>query len=108
MTPDQDIFKTFDMIFTEPPKPLNSYKLRLDMTNPDNLNVKIDDILINIFFNGMRTLYGEATNLLNVTQEQHTNLNIYMESLGYNVMFEYIYDSNNIPTNVKVWCEQLN
>jgi len=107
MTTEQDAFQIFDVIFTESPKPPSTYNLRLDTSNPDNVNVKIDDILINIFFNGMKTLYGETTNLRNITQEQYENLNKYMQSLGYNAIFEYVYDDDNFPINVKVWFEKL-
>jgi hypothetical protein len=108
MTTEQDAFQIFDVIFTESPKPSNTYNLRLDASNPDNVNVKIDDILINIFFNGIKTLYGETTTLRNITQEQYENLNKYMQSLGYNTIFEYVYDDDNLPVNVKVWFEQIN
>lgn len=107
MTHEQDAFKTFEIIFTEEPKPQNTYNLRLDESNPDNSNVKIEDILINIFFHGMKTLFGEECNLRIITQEQYEYLNKYIQSLGYSTIFEYEYDDDNFPINVKVWFEKL-
>ena len=107
MTSEQNAFKVFDVIFTDEPKPPNTYNLRLDESNPENSSIKIDDILVNIFFNGMKTLFGETTNLRNITQEQYEHLNKYMQSLGYNTIFEYEYD-DNFPINVKIWFEQIN
>ncbi len=107
MTHEQDAFKVFEVIFKEEAKPPNTYNLRLDNSKPENANIKIDDILVNIFFSGMKTLFGEETNLRNITQEQYENLNKYMHSLGYNTIFEYIYDDDNFPINVKIWFEKL-
>jgi hypothetical protein len=107
MTHEQDAFQVFEIIFKEEPKPSNTYDLKLDESNPENANIKIDDILINVFFNGMKILYGETTNLRNITQEQYENLNKYMQSLGYNAIFEYEYDDDNFPINVKVWFEKV-
>ena len=107
MTHEQDAFQTLEIIFKEDPKPPNTFNLRLDDSNPENVTIKIEDILINVFFNGMKSLYGEATNLRNITQEQYENLNKYIHSLGYNTIFEYEYDDDNFPINVKVWFEKL-
>lgn len=107
MTTEQDAFQILSMIFSEPPKDTNTYSLRLDDSNPDNQNVNINDILINVFFNGLRILYGESVTLRNITQEQYENINKYMHSLGYNTVFEYEYDDDNFPINVKIWFEPL-
>lgn len=107
MNSEQDAFLVFNIIFKEEPKPPNTYNLRLDETNPDNSNIRIDDIIINIFFHGMKTLYGENTNLRTITQEQFDHLNKYIKSLGYNMIFKYEYDANNFPTNVNIWFEKL-
>jgi hypothetical protein len=107
MTHEQDAFKIFEVIFTEDPKPSNTYNLRLDDSNPENANIRIDDILINIFLHGMKTLFGVDVNLRTITQEQYEHLNKYMHSLGYNTHFQYEYDDDNFPINVKVWFEKL-
>lgn len=103
---EQDAFKVLNIIFNEPPKEPNTFNLRLDDSNPENANVKMDDILINVFFNGLKTLFGE-NNLTNITQEQYNHINKYMHSLGYNTIFDYEYDENNNPTRIKIWFESL-
>lgn len=107
MTSEQDAFKVFEVIFRDEPKPPNTFNLQLDESNPENANIRIDDVLVNIFFNGMKTLFGESTNLRTITQEQYEHLNKYMHSLGYNTIFEYEYDDDNFPINVKIWFEKL-
>lgn len=103
---EQDAFQIFDMIFKDIPKPAKHYNLRLDDTNLENKDINFNDILINIFFNGLKVLFGESTNLHNITQEQYDLINKYIQSLGYTVVFNYEYD-NNIPINIKVWFEPL-
>jgi hypothetical protein len=76
MTNEQDAFQVLSVIFSESPKDANTYRLRLDESNPDNQNVNINDILINVFFNGLRILYGESVTLRNITQEQYEHINI--------------------------------
>jgi hypothetical protein len=107
MTQEQDAFKMFEVIFREPPKAPNSYNLQLEESNPDNENIRFDDILINIFFTGLKVLFGESVNLGNITQDQYEHINTYMYSLGYKAIFDYEYDENNIPINIKVWFEKL-
>lgn len=107
MTHEQDAFQFLNVIFTEAPKEPNTYNLRLDDSNPDNANIKIEDILINVFVNGLKTLFGESVNFRTITQEQYNLINQYMRSLGYNAIFEYEYDDDNFPINVKVWFEKL-
>lgn len=104
---EQDAFQVFNIIFQDLPKPPNHYNLRLDENNPENKNVNFNDILLNIFFNGMKILFGESTNLRNITQEQYGLINKYIQSLGYSVIFNYEYDDDNFPINIKVWFEQL-
>lgn len=107
MTQEQDAFKVFEVIFGEEPKPPNHYNLRLDTTNPENDSVLIDDVLINIFFTGLKALFGEEVTLQNITQEQYFRVNEYMKSLGYQTMLDYQYDENNQPVHVKIWFDQV-
>lgn len=107
MTNEQDAFKTFETIFLEDPKSPNTYNLTLDNSNPDNSNIKIDDILINVFLTGMKSLFGETTTLRNITQEQYEYIDKYMQSFGYHTIFNYEYDDDNFPINVKIWFEKL-
>lgn len=104
---EQDAFKVFEVIFNEEPKEPNTYNLRLDTSNPDNESVLLDDVLINIFFTGLKILFGEECNLQNITQDQYNLIDKYMNSLGYKVIFNYEYDDNNVPLHVKIWFENI-
>jgi len=103
---EQDAFQTFNVIFQDIPKEKNHYNLRLDETNEENKNINFNDILIGVFFNGIKVLFGESTNLQNITQEQYELINKYMQSLGYTVILNYEYDDNKLPINIKVWFEK--
>jgi hypothetical protein len=103
---EQDAFQVFNIIFQDEPKPPKHYNLRLDNTKLENENINFNDILMEVFFNGMKILFGESTNLRNITQEQYNLINKYMHSLGYSVIFNYEYD-DNFPINIKVWFEAL-
>lgn len=104
---EQDAFQVFNIIFQDEPKSANHYNLRLDDTNPENKDVNFNDILIGIFFNGIKILFGENTNLRNITQNQYDLINTYMKSLGYITILNYEYDDDNFPINIKVWFEKL-
>lgn len=106
MTNEQDAFKVFDVIFSEEPKDPNTYNLRLDTTNPENESVLLDDILINLFLTGLKTLFGEECNLQNITQDQFTLINKYMNSFGFKTILDYEYDDNNLPVHVKIWFDK--
>jgi hypothetical protein len=106
MTNDQDAFKVFDLIFSEEPKEPNTYNLRLDTTNPENESVLLDDILINLFFTGLKILFGEECNLQNITQDQFILINKYMSSFGFKTILDYEYDDNNLPVHVKIWFDK--
>ena len=54
----------------------------------------------------MKILFN-LTNIANITQEQYNLINKYMQSLGHSVIFNYEYDENNKPINVKVWFEEV-
>jgi hypothetical protein len=107
MTRDPDAFQLFEILFKEDPKPPKTYNLRLEESNSDNKNVRFDDILINIFFTGIKILFGESVNLMNIRQEQYNHINNYMNSLGYTTILNYEYGDNNNPVNVKIWFEKL-
>jgi hypothetical protein len=59
----QDAFQVFNIIFQDEPKPPKHYNLRLDMNNSENDNINFNDILMGVFFNGMKILFDESTNL---------------------------------------------
>lgn len=97
-----DCFKTINMIFTSEPKEPNTLNLRLDPSDPNNANVNIYDILINVYLNGMATLFGSNVNPGNINKEQYNLLNKYMASLGYIANYETKKNEHNIPTHVEI------
>lgn len=97
-----DAFKTINMIFTSEPKEPNSLNLRLDPDDPNNANVNIYDILINVYLNGMVTLFGSTVNPGNINKEQYDLLNKYMASLGYHANYERKTNEHGIPTHVEI------
>jgi hypothetical protein len=97
-----DAFKTINMIFTSEPKEPNTLNLRLDPDDPNNANVNIYDILINVYLNGMITLFGNQVNPGNINKEQYDLLNKYMASLGYYAHYETKRNEHNIPTHVEI------
>ena len=97
-----DFFKTINVIFTEQVRPPGFYNLRLDESEICNDNININDVLINVFINGIHTLFGESVTPANIKKEQFLQANRYMLSLGYDTQYEYIIE-NNIPINVKIW-----
>lgn len=97
-----DAFKTINLIFTAEPKEPNTLNLRLDPNDPNNANVNIYDILINVYLNGMITLFGNQVNPGNVNKDQYDILNKYMASLGYYANYERKTNEHGVPTHVEI------
>jgi hypothetical protein len=102
-----DAFELIGMIFKEPVKPSNFYNLKLDETIDSNKNINFNDILMNIFFKGIEIKFGNEITPTNISKDQYTIINTYMNSFGYNTEFGYTYNDENIPTNLNVWFEKL-
>jgi len=118
----QEIIKN---IVKEPPREAKFYYLDLEIKNEDLLLNKTKDeikelqyanmaqILMTIFSNICGILY-ESVTPRNITKEQFEIINKYIESLGYRVNKEYIYEKKDIdgvltdvPTNLNLWFEKL-
>lgn len=97
-----DCFKTINMIFASEPKEPNTLNLRLDPNDANNANVNIYDILINVYLNGMGTLFGSTVNPGNINKEQYDLLNKYMASLGYHANYETKINEHGVPTHVEI------
>lgn len=97
-----DAFRTINEIFKVEVKPRKFYNLRLDPTDPENTQKNIYDILINVFLNGIVTLFGNTVNPQNIQKDQFDKLNSYMHSLGYNTVMNGVYDSNGNPSNIEI------
>lgn len=102
MSEHLDCFKTINMIFMSEPKDPNTLNLRLDPNDPNNANVNIYDILINVYLNGMITLFGNQVNPGNINKEQYDLLNKYMASLGYYANYETKRNEYGVPTHVEI------
>jgi len=96
MSTDLDLFKTINLIFTKEPMKPKTYNLRLNPNDSNNADKNIYDILINIFINGMNTLFGSKVHPGNITKEQFDLLNDYIKSLGYNTNLMKSEDMINI------------
>lgn len=107
MSEHLDAFKTINMIFTSEPKEPNTLNLRLDPNDPNNDNVNIYDILINVYLNGMATLFGSTVNPGNINKEQYNLLNKYMASLSYHANYETKRNEHSIPTHVEISFTEL-
>lgn len=104
-----DAFKTINLIFTAEPKDPNSLNLRLDSDDPNNQHININDILINVYLNGMNTLFGKQTNIGNINKDQFDHLNKYMASLGHYANLERKSNQNGIPTHIEItFCKYTN
>lgn len=102
-----DAFATVNKIFEAELKPPNFYNLKLDENNPDNKDKNFYDILINVFLNGMVTLFGNTVHPGNIQQNDFNTLNNYMHSLGYNTIMKGVYDEHGNPSNVEISFEPL-
>ena len=96
-----DLFKHFVMIFNEPPQKAKFYNLRLDENNPENQDVNFNDILIQIFINGIGVLFGTEITPATITKEQFDLANSYIHSFGYNTLYEIV------DGKVNIWFEKL-
>ena len=97
-----DAFKTINLIFTTEPNDPNSLNLRLDPSDANNSNININDILMNVYLNGMNTLFGQQTNVGNLNKDQFDHLNKYMASLGHYANLERKTNENGIATHVEI------
>lgn len=97
-----DCFKTINMIFTSEPKEPNSLNLRLDPDDPNNSDINIYDILINVYLNGIITLFGKEINPGNINKDQYDITNKYMASLGYHANYEKKINEDGIPTHIEI------
>jgi len=114
---------TFDLkefilkLFANPPQ--NKHSFRLELENPDVTDIDSENLeqqkaaayknnlLMTIFINGGRLLFGESINPGNISQEQFKLLNSYMESIGYTCKYEYVKNDKGVNTNINIWFEYM-
>lgn len=106
--PEMDAFHVIGLIFRNPVQPPKTHNLRLDENDPNNENIQFHDILMKIFMDGVKILFGENVTPINITKDQYLTVNGYMNSFGYQTEFDYEFDpETNVPKNLRVWFEQL-
>jgi hypothetical protein len=66
------------------------------------------NVLMTLFFNGCKKLYGENFGINNITKEQFEHANKYIQSFGYNTRYEYEFSESGVPVSLQVWFEKLN
>ena len=102
-----DAFEIISLIFKEPVKPSKHFNLKLDETIDINKNINFNDILMTIFLKGIEIKFGNKVTPQNISKEQYTIINSYMNSFGYNTEFGYTYNDNNEPINLNIWFTKL-
>lgn len=83
-----DIVDIARSIFSEPPKESNSIQLDFSDTDGDLTSKELFEILLMMFTEGMKMLYGDSNgkvNLGNLTHSNFTKINQYFHSFGFNV-----------------------
>jgi hypothetical protein len=110
-----------DQIFSEEPQTAHFYHLDLESTNENEQSTSTDlsessekirsqntaNVLMTIFFNGCKKLYGENFGINNLTKEQFDHANKYIQSFGYNTLYEYQLNEEKVPVSLQVWFEKL-
>lgn len=102
-------------LFSNQPQPVNSFCLELEpqilsATNEEDKNKIIaykNNLLMSIFINGARILFGNEVTPTNISDRQFTLLNTYMQSIGYNCKYEYVKNKQGVNTNIDIWFEYI-
>lgn len=101
-------------LFTNPPQVKNSLRLELENYNTIDDEQEIqkmvaykNNLLMTIFINGARILFGENVSPANISERQFNLLNTYMESIGYNCKYEYVKNEQGKNTNINIWFEYI-
>jgi hypothetical protein len=87
-------------VFCIPPKPPMSFNLELD-----NSTSTLFQILMSILVRGAKVLYGDSLTLDNITEQQFKTINECMQSLGYTVKYETLFDEQDKTKlkGVNIW-----
>jgi hypothetical protein len=88
-------------VFTKSPLPPCTYSLVFEQ------NASAFQTLMYILVNGAKKLYGEDITPNDISEKQFDELKMYMESLGYQIKYNYTYpDSNNLEISIiNIWFE---
>lgn len=99
-----DIIGIVDLVFSGPPRPACSYNIALaDEIYKEGFNMF--HILFNILICGAQKIYGKDISANDITPKQFETLQLYINSLGYTIKYNYDYDEQKVPIKVNIWFE---
>jgi hypothetical protein len=105
-----------NQIFSEEPQTPHFYHLDLEenegpsVENETRKQIRSKNtanILMTIFFNGCKKLFGESVGPNNMTKEQFELVDKYIMSFGYTTRYEFETDDQNVPVSLQIWFEKL-
>lgn len=102
-------------LFTNAPRQKNTVPIDLEKllsyaSNDQEKNQLIhlkENILMIIFVNGARILFGENITPQNMTKQQYEVLNYYMESIGYTCKYNYPQNDDNTTKILDILFENI-
>jgi hypothetical protein len=119
-----DLKKMIAIVFSQPPAESGAYKLDLSVDSSveqdpefaNQLAKTTANVLMNIFISGCQILFGDTITPANITEEQFTTVNKYINSFGYQTHYEYTYtdtigengETIKKPSNLNVHFTALN
>lgn len=108
-----DLKELIFKLFSNPPQNKQSLRLELENNNEDDseesnkMRAYKNNLLMTIFINGSRILFGESVTPTNISERQFNLLNLYMESIGYTCKYEYVKNEDGVNTNINIWFEYI-
>lgn len=119
-----DLKKMITIVFSQPPADPGSYKLDLSVETEtveqdpefaNELAKTTANVLMNIFISGCQILFGDTITPANITEDQFTTVNKYINSFGYQTHYEYTYtdiigengETIKKPSNLNVYFTAL-
>ena len=99
-----DILQIVDLVFSGPPRPPCSYNIALATKILDE-GYNMFHILFNILICGAQKLYGNDISANDITPKQFDTLQLYINSLGYTIKYNYDYNAESVPIKVNIWFE---
>lgn len=118
-----DLKKMVTIVFSQPPADRGAYKLDLSVDtiveqDPEFVNELAKttaNVLMNIFISGCQILFGNQVTPANITEDQFTTINKYINSFGYQTHYEYTYtetlgengETIKKPSNLNVYFTAL-
>ena len=120
-----DLKKMIAIVFSQAPADRGAYKLDLSVDTEQNVEQDPEfanelakttaNVLMNIFISGCQILFGNQVTPANITEEQFTTVNKYINSFGYQTHYEYTYtetinengETVKKPSNLNVYFTAL-